>query len=138
MADPKRFAARMRILGATVETNATKLMKKVATRVDQVVVTETPVDTGRARSNWQAEIGNAAEGTVEPVSAEAALARNQLKIDGAKAGDEIHLTNNLSYIGKLNEGHSAQAPAGYVEEAVLTAIGSIKGDKITVEGGVKS
>lgn len=148
MADLKRFAKTMRIKGETVQSNATKLMKKVAVRVDQVVVTETPVDTGRARSNWHVDIGAAHEGTREPYApgeggstgasnAAEAIAQGKQVIDGAQSGDEIHITNNLAYIGKLNEGHSAQAPAGYVEEAVMVAINSIRGDKITVEGGVK-
>ena len=149
MADSiKRFNKSMRIKGALVESNAGKLLKKVATRVDQVVVTETPVDTGRARSNWQVEVGSTPGATREPynpgeggstgaANAQAAIDQGKAAIATYKTGDEIHITNNLSYIGRLNEGHSAQAPAGYVEEAVMVAINSIRGDKITVEGGVK-
>jgi hypothetical protein len=33
----------------------------------------------------------------------------------------MHITNNLPYIVRLNQGYSAQAPAGYVEQGVLAA-----------------
>ena len=62
--DLKRFATRIRQVGAAVEDNAGKLVRKVALSVDATVVSATPVDTGRARSNWQVEIGKPAKGVL--------------------------------------------------------------------------
>ncbi len=36
-----------------------------------------------------------------------------------KPGQKIYITNNLPYIRRLNDGYSKQAPAGFVERAVL-------------------
>lgn len=45
----------------------------------------------------------------------------------------IHITNNLPYIGVLNDGHSQQAPADFVKLAVLDGLATVRGLKI-VEG----
>lgn len=51
----------------------------------------TPVDTGAARNGWQLD-------TSDPKAPE--------------------VYNTLPYIGRLNDGHSKQTPAGFVERAV--------------------
>jgi hypothetical protein len=141
--DLKRFAIRLRHLGNNVERNAGKLVRKVALSVDSTVVTATPVDTGRARSNWQVEIGKPASGTLESFvpgsegstvgeNTRIALAIGAAQIATHKAGQTIYLTNNLPYIGALNNGHSAQAPAGFVQTAVLDGALQIKEAKLLV------
>lgn len=144
----RQFSIRIRKLGSNVETNAMKLVRKVALSVDSTVVMGTPVDTGRARSNWQVEIGKPARGTVEAYApgkegstggqnAQIALALGAGVIATYKGGESIHLTNNLPYIGALNRGHSAQAPSGFVETAVLDGVAQVKGAKLLPDNGVK-
>ena len=60
----------------------------------------TPVDTSRARQGWTAETPSA---PYEPGIIE----------------------NNVEYIGVLNDGHSPQAPAGFVETTVQKHGGAI-------------
>lgn len=115
----------MQVLAVRVEQNVERTVKRVALAVDQAVVLATPVDTGRARSNWIAQIGDPARRTVEPYaegnaggSAEGALSQASHEIDRFRLGQDIYISNNLPYIERLNQGHSAQAPAGFVEEAV--------------------
>lgn len=50
----------------------------------------TPVDTGQARNGWQL----------------------------AGEGDLTVVENRVPYIGKLNDGHSQQAPAGFIENVI--------------------
>lgn len=50
----------------------------------------TPVDTGTARNGWDVDL----------------------------AGEYPIVMNNVEYIGYLNEGHSDQAPAGFVEAEI--------------------
>lgn len=144
----RQFSIRIRKLGSNVETNAVKLVRKVALSVDSTVVMGTPVDTGRARSNWQVEIGKPARGTVEAYApgkegstggqnAQIALALGAGVIATYKGGESIHLTNNLPYIAALNRGHSAQAPSGFVETAVLDGVAQVKGAKLLPDNGVK-
>lgn len=139
--DLRQFGRRMKVKGALVEENAGKLLRKVALAVDSAVVLATPVDTGRARSNWQVEIGQPASGTIEPLagagSAGAAIEAAKAVIETAVPGNTVHITNNLDYIGRLNDGWSAQAPAGFVEEAVQNGVQRIRNAKITVERGVE-
>lgn len=148
--DLRQFGRKMKVKGALVEENAGKLLRKVALAVDSAVVLATPVDTGRARSNWQVEIGQPASGTIEPLTgvrkgfegsgsavAAASIEAAKAVIETAVPGDTIHITNNLDYIGRLNDGWSAQAPAGFVEEAVQNGVQRIRKAKITVERGVE-
>jgi hypothetical protein len=148
--DLKRFAVRIRTLGENVQNNATALVRKVALSVDATVVSATPVDTGRARSNWQVEIGRPARGVIDAhvpgsegstsgPNTQIALALGAAAISTYQSGETIHLTNNLPYIGALNDGHSAQAPAGFVQTAVLDGALQIKDAKLLVtsnNGGV--
>lgn len=137
MADPHTFAKRMRGLGKRIGDNADRATRRCAIAVDAAVVIATPVDTGRARSNWQVELNQPAEGTRDALdrSGQSAINEGKTKIAAYKGGGpgaEIHITNNLPYIGKLNEGHSAQAPAAFVEKAVMVGINAVKDVKLTV------
>lgn len=48
----------------------------------------TPVDTGQARNGWQLDVS-------QPLNPK--------------------ITNPLPYIGRLNDGHSSQSPAGFID-----------------------
>jgi hypothetical protein len=103
------------------------LGRKIALELFRRVIYKTPVDSGRARANWQVTIGSAASGTVEidDTNGTATMTRATAASRGFRAGDIIYLTNNLPYIMKLEEGgypdgpktvggFSRQAPAGMV------------------------
>jgi hypothetical protein len=140
------FAKRMKRHGANVEKNATALVRKCALAIDGAVVMATPVDTGRARSNWQVSLNAPASGQIEAyapgeagstggANARAALDQGKETISKFDTpGGAIHITNNLPYIGRLNDGHSAQAPAGFVQTAVLVGVSAIKGAEGIVTG----
>lgn len=135
MATPKQFAANMRKHGRNVEKNAQAIVRKCALAVDAAVVISTPVDEGRARANWQVSLGSPASGTLDTLdpSGQATVAKGASTISSHTKG-AIHITNNLPYIGRLNDGWSAQAPAGFVTRAVLIGIAAIKGAKGIVTG----
>jgi hypothetical protein len=122
----------MASLGLQVAEGADVVVRKVALAADQVIVMATPVDEGRARSNWIAALDAAAVGTVEPYAEGAAAANGAIEQAARVIADydgdvhsEIHLTNNLPYIGELNDGSSAQAPAGFVEKGVTAAVKAV-------------
>lgn len=121
----KQFAVRMRGQAAKIPDRADQITRQVALAADRTVVLATPVDTGRARANWQATLGAPAVGTVDSAPGKTAsvgttTSRNAGVIAGYTGGPNaaIFLTNNLPYIVPLNNGHSKQAPAGFVERAV--------------------
>jgi len=92
----------------------------------------TPIDTGFARSNWHAGIGDAgARPVVESIIARSNETRGALGAEAqasfdqmdavalsAKAGDVIESANNAHYIDDLEAGTSLQAPEGFVRIAV--------------------
>jgi hypothetical protein len=137
------FAGRMSRLSVQVEGNVEEAVKDCAKAVTRTVIDATPVDTGRARSNWTAELDQAfarlfpahvpgEKGSTAEANAEAAINQanevvNQFDIT---ANREIHVANSLPYIGVLNDGHSKQAPAGFVQEAVMEGLATVRGAKI--------
>lgn len=136
MADLKTFAQRIRKIGQRIEQNADVAVRRCALAVDAAVVIATPVDTGRARANWQVEVDRPIVTPIEKFSKSGQEAIDQGKeaiarYKGGHASAAVHITNNLPYIGRLNDGHSAQAPAGFVERAVLVGTDAIKGMKFT-------
>lgn len=136
MADLKTFSRRIKTRANKINKNSDTLVRKVLLAVDQAVVLATPVDTGRARANWQPTLDAPASGTLpEPKSAGAGM-RQALDAAGAvaanyKKGQVVHITNNLQYIEYLNQGSSSQAPANYVGTAILIAVSVVRGSKIT-------
>lgn len=85
------------------------------------VVLGTPVDTGRARGNWQASITTPAAGTIdrEDKGGGATIAAAQPAIEKA-AGTVFYITNNLPYIERLEfeENFSKKKPAGWVRGSI--------------------
>lgn len=145
MASLNDFSKRIRIRARRVTEGADRLVRKVAIAADQAVVSATPVDTGRARSNWIVAMNSPASQVIRAYapgksgdSAQkneaAAVAQGQAVISGYKSGNEIHITNNLAYIGELNDGSSRQAPANFVEESILEAARVVQSTLI-VDGG---
>lgn len=85
------------------------------------VVLRTPVDTGRARANWQVGLGLTERGTDEAAfdkAGSATIAAGGAVMAGQKGFQPISITNSVPYIGRLNDGSSQQAPAGYVESTL--------------------
>lgn len=124
----------MATLGTRVAKNADKLVRKVAMAVDQAVVLQTPVDTGRARANWLASLDAPSADLVEASDRSGSAAiRQAAAVSAGYSGDRnvaIHITNNLPYIESLNRGSSYQAPAGFVRLAVLRGARAVNGVKV--------
>lgn len=68
------------------------------------VILSTPVDTGRARGNWQTTVGAPASGIVEGTDPSGASAIGSVLANQGGAGKVTFLTNNLPYIGVLEYG----------------------------------
>lgn len=132
--DLDRFAKRMAEISVGIETEVDKVVRKVALATDQAVVMGTPVDTGRARANWITALDAASPAVTDAVGASAALeqAASVISTYDGDRNTAIHITNNLPYIERLNDGYSAQAPAGYVEAGLQAGVAVVKGAKIII------
>jgi len=108
------------------------------------LVQDTPRRTGWARSNWVPSIGTPKDldGTPPPEDQAAGPVRQR---DAAREAGiaaivtsyrlslgRIYITNNVPYIRRLNDGHSKQAPAGFVQGAILRAVrrAFVAGDQV--------
>jgi hypothetical protein len=110
-------------LGEGVKT----VVRKAAVAADQAAVMGTPVDTGRARANWITSIGSPASGEVAPdPSGASALQQNLTEVAKYALRDGIFMTNNVPYIGRLEEGYSKQAPNGMLKQAISAAISAVR------------
>lgn len=89
-------------------------VQKIAMQCLRGIVFRTPVDTGRARSNWHVSIGEPDLEQSEAASAEATVSAGTGVIAGANPFGIIYISNGLPYIKALEFGHSKQAPAGMV------------------------
>lgn len=111
-----------------------KFMRTVALAVLRGVVLKTPVDTGRARGNWQILVGRTNETEVSGTTTSTTLksgdvkttfkpqktplqnASEELRTPIRFLGEVIYVFNNVPYINRLENGHSKkQAPRGMVK-----------------------
>jgi len=100
----------------TKTTQAHGKIARVATlELFNGVIRATPVDTGRARGNWQTSVGAPVNGEIAREGDAAALAEVEAKTPQG-AGQITYLSNNLPYIEELENGSSTQAPEGMVRK----------------------
>ena len=127
------FAARMKDHANRLLGVGTKQRRKIALSILTELSVSTPVDVGRARSNWTVGLGGPGDGPIPAhvpgsggstgaANARQTVASGQASIDKVKLWQDIYLSNNLPYIARLNDGYSAQAPAGFVQTAVANGV----------------
>ena len=120
----------MRRLAGGALDGAAKAARNSALSVVRTVVRTTPVDTGKARSNWVASVGapDLSERAIRAPSEVIDEERENLNEGAIKAQIagrdvvEIHVANGgekVPYLDRLNQGSSRQAPAGFVQAALV-------------------
>jgi methionine synthase I (cobalamin-dependent) len=126
------FAKRIRKRARDVEENSNDNIKRLATGIVGAVVVETPVDTGHARANWVASISTETfdeKDVTDPVG-QATIAEAVNVINGRRSEQAVHITNNVKYAPRLNDGWSAQAPKGFVQKAIHATLSAFRGWRI--------
>lgn len=104
-----------------IQGDMAKWYRKVIFEVFKRIVLRTPVDTGRARGNWQLEAGRSASGTVEIEGNEGEMADHAMRnaetiLATIPAFSLVHITNNVEYVYYLEyDKRSSQHPEGMVE-----------------------
>lgn len=129
-------------IAAAVERNSNLAAQEAALRITKGVIDGTPVDTGLARSNWQASLGSPKGGVVPPYApgnhlgrsegrnAQAAFAKAAGTIRGKRPGQPVIVQNNVFYIGQLNDGSSTQAAPAFVQKAIVDGVKAVRGINI--------
>lgn len=108
-------------LAEKARTRAENVLKAAILELFARIVERTPVDTGRARGNWQIDLDakSGASLLATDKSGRETIARAMAKLDKLDKNSRVVLiTNNLAYIKALEYGHSRQAPSGMIRISV--------------------
>jgi len=112
--------------------NAARFQKTIAMRVLRGVIKLTPVDTGRARANWQVGVDKRPVSIVPPpidIADDANINEKTLAEDTFKKGSNelevltvlrqvVWIVNNVPYASELEHGSSQQNPEGMVRKTM--------------------
>lgn len=160
MATLAQFSQNIRKRSSQIENAGTRVVKAVSKRALRALVWATPVDKGVARSNWRVGIGaptTAVIGAYSPgkklgigerANGNAAIAAGLVRINSVRGAagrggglqTAIYITNNTDYIGNLsngrglNDGFSPQAPAGFIDVALVEANSVIRNFRVFQTG----
>lgn len=105
-----------------------KTVRMVTLELFGSVIRGTPVDTGRARGNWQTTVQSPASDEVDrPQSAAIA----ELSANAGGVGSVTYLANNLPYIYRLEMGWSNQSPPHAMVRGNFTRIQSMINAAVT-------
>jgi hypothetical protein len=109
---------------------ANAIISKICLDLTSNIILKTPVDTGRARANWQTGINQAPGGQISATdkSGSATISAAARDVQNAP-GNIFYITNNLPYIASLEfglyrpgpktiGGFSLQAPSGMVRISI--------------------
>jgi hypothetical protein len=108
----RRFHSQIKRWSVKANIDVRKLTKAIAFRLFARIIDTTPVDTGRAKANWNFVSGDQAD-----LSTREAGEANLIRVT---TSDVYTISNNLAYIVPLEEGHSGQAPAGMVKVSIAS------------------
>jgi hypothetical protein len=127
--------------------NLSVLTRNTTRAIVNRLATSTPVDTGDAVSNWQVSLngppttrlppyfpGNAGSTRGENARAMLIAARAVIPNFYVGKGDILYIGNTAPHIEKLNKGSSTQAPAGFVEAAILAGSQHVRSSAPIITG----
>lgn len=91
--------------------------RKVILEVLRGVVKRTPVDTGRARGNWQVSTGNPIDEEIDKKDKNGGVTirAGVSEIKQSLIDQTLFIANNVPYINALEDGWSGQAPNGMLK-----------------------
>ena len=114
------FALQVGAWADKARNNAEVVTRKVVMEIVTRVVQRTPVDTGRARANWQTTFGAPGVAVLDQAdkTGAGAIGRGVNVAGRFPMGATVWISNALPYAAKLEYGWSKQAPAGMVRVTV--------------------
>lgn len=92
-------------------------MRKVSFALERGIKDEMPKDTGAATAGW----GHWSAGDIRRVSSDSDWGPGDAIYREDETNLEIEQGTNREYVEQLNEGHSQQAPAGFIDRRCETA-----------------
>lgn len=117
---------RVRAVVGDLKKFTERKIKELTLAITANLIEDTPLDTGWARNNWVPRIGAPPEGVAgsrDSVSGVAQSLGQASVASGYKVeAGPVFISNNVPYISALNDGHSKQAPAGYIQRAIAKGV----------------
>lgn len=110
------FSIPIAALAERMKEDLDTAVRKATLRLFRSVVLRTPVDTGRARANWNVSFGAADYSVTVSTNQARGLAEAE-KALALPVGGITYISNGLPYIRLLEHGYSRQAPQGMVRLA---------------------
>jgi hypothetical protein len=115
----KKFGAQVADAVLNMKGQADQVVRGTTQSLVNAIILGTPVDTGRARGNWQSSIGVPKTGELARQDKSGGNAINEANSILAKwepsSGQPFWLSNNLPYIRRLEyDAWSKQAPNGFL------------------------
>jgi hypothetical protein len=131
------LAKQIRLFKEQQESRLRKETVDLALAIIDAVAEATPVDTGRARSNWKAKEGGPDSVEIEPHHPGNHLGRGETAnlagtMEAARASlrdyrqGDIYITNNVDYIKDLDKGSSRQSAGDFQGVAEAAASAALK------------
>lgn len=143
----RQLGARMPVLAEACERDINQLVTDIAANVAGELARRTPVDTAMARANWHTSLGAPASGVLFPyksypsrwrlnrrgklgkggnfretINTKSVMEQARVALLARQADAPIYITNNVAYIQRLAQGHSEQAPPGFIMAGVSVGI----------------
>lgn len=138
MPGPRSFAQKMRAFADDIPKQLNEIKKAAVAEIVLTIVPATPVRTGQARSGYFTTVTspNLSSLPFGPFTKDGyqSIERMRQATRIVRPGQTMHITNNLPYIGRLNEGYSFQAPAQFTRIATAKAIGIVRRQAIRYRG----
>lgn len=130
----------MKRLGKRFEKNVNDHMVKVGAVTQSNLQRETPIDEGRARSNWLGSLNNPTNEQIESYSSgsngssagivsRAAEDQYNEATQGRKLQEDIYISNNLPYIIPLDKGRTSQTDPNFINRSIESAVIITRDDK---------
>ncbi len=95
-----------------------KAIRATAIQLFTEIITRSPVDTGRFRSNWQTSLRRPDTTITNGIDASVTSQMTSAVRRYNLSDDSIWFSNNLPYADRIEHGWSEQAPTGMVRTSV--------------------
>lgn len=105
------FESQIRAFNVKAIKQTSVAFERICVKLHSLIVSNTPIDTGQARANWNMSIGN------PDISTTKSIVRSEVySLLGVNpTSDNVaYVANGLHYIYDLEHGKSNQAPSGMV------------------------
>lgn len=119
---------RQRVQARAILRHYEQAVIRTVTQFHDLLVDKTPVDTTFAENSWQITIGRPRPDFITTFAGKRLrrLRRRAQAQMWRSRNARLHVSNDASYIKRLDNGYSTQAPAGFVRAALISVMATYR------------